>query len=117
MAEVDALERKLLAVVALSDVEAATPAIAPDRELWVTDDGTPLAPALVAAFESKGLRAKVVAAAAKPRGTGAASVGGLICLAAPNTADGFSADGPRRSSSAECSASASTQPASIRATV
>ncbi|MCH8805344.1 MAG: SDR family NAD(P)-dependent oxidoreductase [Planctomycetes bacterium] len=92
-AVVDALERKVLTVVALSDAEPATLAIAPDRELWVTDDGTPLAPALVAALESKGLRAKVVEAAAEPPAAGDASVGGLICLAAPNTVDGFSADG------------------------
>jgi acyl transferase domain-containing protein len=78
-----ALRRQVLTTVAL-DLDNPTPlSIAPGHEVWVVDDGTALAAALVDGLVAQGIAARVVGSTAPVDGEACAPVGGLIHLFPP----------------------------------
>lgn len=74
------LERRVLAAVELPPAKLRPLKIAAGHELWVTDDGTPLAPTLVKRLEKLGFAARVIGPRAGRRGTSDKKIGGLILL-------------------------------------
>jgi len=81
------LERRVLRVTELPAARQRPLRIAPGREVWVSDDGTPLAPTLVQRLGARGCIARVVG---PQDGWQAAehAVGGLILLGRPEASDG-----------------------------
>ena len=81
------LERRVLAAVELAPAKQRPLRIAKGHEVWVTDDGTPLAPTIVKRLEKLGCVARVIGSRAGWRGTTDKKIGGLILLAAARDAD------------------------------
>ena len=85
--QVAKLERRVLTEVELSPVRQRPLRIAKGHEVWVTDDGTPLAPTLVKRLEKLGCTARVIGPRAGWRGTEDRQIGGLIMLGAAGEGD------------------------------
>ena len=76
------IQRRVLKCVDLPESDEGHIEIAPGAELWVTDDGTDLAPAIVRELQTRGCDARVVpisseSGTAKETGR----LGGIVCLA------------------------------------
>jgi NAD(P)-dependent dehydrogenase (short-subunit alcohol dehydrogenase family)/acyl carrier protein len=81
------LERRVLAAVELAPVAQRPIRVASGCEIWVTDDGTSLAPTLVRNLKSAGHAARVLRPRAGWKNTAERKVGGLILLGSPETSD------------------------------
>ncbi|MBU0616332.1 MAG: SDR family oxidoreductase [Planctomycetes bacterium] len=77
------LERRVLTSVELAPARQRPLRIAKGHEIWVTDDGTPLAPTIVKRLDALGHAARLIGPRAGWRNSGERKVGGLILLAAP----------------------------------
>lgn len=86
--ENDHVERRVLRVAELQAPKTASLGIAPDRTILVTDDGTPLASAIVAKLRSQGLIAEIVNIDDRQTPP-SAPVGGLVIVAPPGTPAGL----------------------------
>jgi acyl transferase domain-containing protein/NADP-dependent 3-hydroxy acid dehydrogenase YdfG len=84
---VDKLDRRVLRAVPLEpQVDGGRIALAPDREIWIVDDGSELPAALRNKLNSAGYASRVVPADFDGDGDGE-NVGGLICLVSPGATD------------------------------
>jgi NAD(P)-dependent dehydrogenase (short-subunit alcohol dehydrogenase family)/acyl carrier protein len=83
------LERRVLTTVELPPAKQRPLRIASGYEVWVTDDGTPLAPTLVKQLVARGCAARVIGPRAGWKNAGERKVGGLLLLAAPTELDGL----------------------------
>lgn len=81
------LERRVLTSVELAPTQQRPLRIAKGHEVWVTDDGTPLAPTIVKRLDALGHAARVIGPRAGWRNASERKVGGLILLAAPQDGD------------------------------
>ncbi|MBI3722779.1 SDR family NAD(P)-dependent oxidoreductase, partial [bacterium] len=72
-----AIERRLLVTVDLPNASPEAIRIAPGHEAWITDDGSPLAPAIAERLAALGIAARVLRAGERPGGF----VGALVLLA------------------------------------
>ena len=81
----------MLEAIELEPVERRRLTLASGHELWVSDDGTPLAPALVERLKREGITARVVGPRAGWRGIEKREVAGLILLAPPTDDEPLSA--------------------------
>ena len=90
-------QRREVTLIDLPPIGDGPLALAPDREIWITDDGTRLPAALAAALDARGVSARIVnlnevgqlrrASDARTDSTAASSpVAGVILLAPPVTA-------------------------------
>ncbi|HRX85035.1 MAG TPA: SDR family NAD(P)-dependent oxidoreductase [Phycisphaerae bacterium] len=77
------LSRQVLETCTLAAGAAQPIAIAPGHEVWVVDDGTELAGAIVARFVAQGIAARVVGSQPPVEGEACAPVGGLVHLFPP----------------------------------
>jgi NAD(P)-dependent dehydrogenase (short-subunit alcohol dehydrogenase family) len=84
------LERRVLTAIELSPAKRRPLRIAKGHEVWVTDDGTPLAPTLVRRLDALGHTARVIGPRAGWRNASERKLGGLILLAPPQ--EGSSSD-------------------------
>lgn len=82
------LERRALTTIELAPVKQQPLRIASGYEVWVTDDGTSLAPTLVKRLESLGHAARVIRPRAGWKNAGQRKIGGLILLGAPTAGEG-----------------------------
>ncbi len=81
------LERRVLTSVELAPARQRPLRIARGHEVWVTDDGTPLAPTIVKRLDALGHAARLIGPRAGWRNASERKVGGLILLAAPKDGD------------------------------
>ena len=81
------LERRVLTSVELAPATQRPLRIARGHEVWVTDDGTPLAPTIVKRLDALGHAARLIGPRAGWRNVSERKVGGLILLAAPKDGD------------------------------
>jgi NAD(P)-dependent dehydrogenase (short-subunit alcohol dehydrogenase family) len=77
------LERRVLTTVDLPPARQRALRISSGYEVWVTDDGTPLAPTLVKRLKSAGQAARVLGPRAGWKNAAERKVAGLILLATP----------------------------------
>jgi len=94
----DGAPRRVVNLTDLPPIGDGPLALAPDRDIWITDDGTRLPSALAAALDARGVSARIVkleevgelrrSADTKPESLaqGGPPVGGLIVLAPPVSA-------------------------------
>jgi malonyl CoA-acyl carrier protein transacylase len=82
------LERRVLTSVELAPAKQRPLRIAKGHEIWVTDDGTPLAPTLVKRLDALGHSARVIGPRAGWRNASERKLGALILLAPPTNGDG-----------------------------
>ncbi|MFQ5805599.1 MAG: SDR family NAD(P)-dependent oxidoreductase [Phycisphaerae bacterium] len=81
------LERRILTTVELAPAKQHPLRIAAGYEVWVTDDGTPLAPTLVKRLVSLGHAARVIGRRTDTEDASKRKAGGLILLAPPTEID------------------------------
>jgi len=77
------INRQVLEIGPLGERTVQPVAIAPGHEVWVVDDGTELAGAIVARFVAQGIAARVVGSTPPVEGEACAPVGGLVHLFPP----------------------------------
>ena len=77
------VQRSVLEIIELSPGEDVRLTLAPGREIWITDDGSPLAQSIQTAIQNRGIRALLLPADDIVHRAGDERVGGLILLAPP----------------------------------